>query len=172
MQVLKAKLLDRAEREAAAKEASTRKSQVGSGDRSERIRTYNFPQNRVTDHRIGFTLYSLDRFMEGHLDEMIDALQKAQQDPEEMPPSDGQPPPPGPPQDQPLVDAIAELKMIRALQVRVNSRTDRYSKLLDDVDDPVGQADDAEVADALRRLGEREQKIHRITRDIVLGKNQ
>jgi peptide chain release factor 1 len=76
MQVLKAKLLDHAQREAAAKEASTRKSQVGSGDRSERIRTYNFPQNRVTDHRIGFTLYSLDRFMEGHLDPMIEALQE------------------------------------------------------------------------------------------------
>lgn len=76
MQVLKARLRDRAEQVAAAKEADTRKSQVGSGDRSERIRTYNYPQNRVTDHRINLTLYSLDRFMEGHLDEMIDALQE------------------------------------------------------------------------------------------------
>jgi hypothetical protein len=106
------------------------------------------------------------------LEEMIEALQKAQQEPQEMPPSDGPPPPPGPPQDQPLVDAIAELKMIRALQVRVNTRTTRYARLLENEDDPVGQADDADLQDALRRLGIREDKIHRITRDIVLGKNQ
>ena len=54
--------------------ASARKSQVGTGDRSERIRTYNYPQGRVTDHRIGLTLYSLESFLSGDLDEMIDAL--------------------------------------------------------------------------------------------------
>jgi peptide chain release factor 1 len=54
--------------------AADRRSQVGSGDRSERIRTYNFPQGRVTDHRINLTLYKLDRVMEGDLDEIIDAL--------------------------------------------------------------------------------------------------
>ena len=54
--------------------ASERKSQVGTGDRSERIRTYNYPQSRVTDHRIGMTLYSLDAFLDGDLDAMIDAL--------------------------------------------------------------------------------------------------
>ena len=51
-----------------------RKSQVGSGDRSERIRTYNFPQSRVTDHRIGLTLYKLEAFLDGDMDEIIDAL--------------------------------------------------------------------------------------------------
>ena len=51
-----------------------RKSQVGSGDRSERIRTYNFPQGRVTDHRVGVTVYKLDAFMDGDLDEILDAL--------------------------------------------------------------------------------------------------
>ena len=54
--------------------AENRKSQVGSGDRSERIRTYNFPQGRVTDHRIGLTLYKLDAFLDGDMDEVIDAL--------------------------------------------------------------------------------------------------
>ena len=59
--------------------AETRRNQIGSGDRSERIRTYNFPQGRVTDHRIGLTLYTLDRFMLGDLDEMIQGLQIALQ---------------------------------------------------------------------------------------------
>jgi peptide chain release factor 1 len=57
-----------------AERAASRKSQVGSGDRSERIRTYNFPQGRVTDHRINLTLYKLDRVLEGELEELIDAL--------------------------------------------------------------------------------------------------
>ena len=60
--------------EAAAKEASARKSQVGSGDRSERIRTYNFPQGRVTDHRIGMTIYKLPQFIDGDMDEIIEGL--------------------------------------------------------------------------------------------------
>jgi peptide chain release factor 1 len=59
------------------KYSATRKSQIGSGGREEKIRTYNFPQNRITDHRIGLTLYSLDRVMEGDLDEMIKTLQAA-----------------------------------------------------------------------------------------------
>ncbi len=75
---LRAILLDRAQREQADAIASERKSQVGSGDRSERIRTYNFPQSRVTDHRIGLTLYKLDRILAGDLDEIVDALQVAE----------------------------------------------------------------------------------------------
>jgi peptide chain release factor 1 len=59
---------------AAAARAAQRKSQVGSGDRSERIRTYNFPQGRVSDHRINLTLYKIDRIMDGELDEIVDAL--------------------------------------------------------------------------------------------------
>ena len=55
-------------------QAEARKSQVGSGDRSERIRTYNFPQGRVSDHRIGLTIYKLDYFLDGDMDEIIDAL--------------------------------------------------------------------------------------------------
>ncbi len=75
MQILRAKLYDQERSKAAAERAEQRKSQVGSGDRSERIRTYNFPQGRVTDHRIGLTLYKLDKVLEGEaLDEIIDAL--------------------------------------------------------------------------------------------------
>ena len=74
MKVLKSRLLE-AEREKQQNEvAQERKSQVGTGDRSERIRTYNFPQGRLTDHRIGLTLYRLEDVMNGNLDEVIDAL--------------------------------------------------------------------------------------------------
>ena len=79
LSVLKAKIRDKQEREQQAKTASTRKSLIGSGDRSERIRTYNFPQGRVTDHRINLTLYKIDRIMDGELDEVINALSAEQQ---------------------------------------------------------------------------------------------
>jgi peptide chain release factor 1 len=72
--VLAARIRDKQEREQQAKTASTRKSLIGSGDRSERIRTYNFPQGRVTDHRINLTLYKIDRIMDGELDELLHAL--------------------------------------------------------------------------------------------------
>ncbi len=78
MKLLKTKLYDMKQREQSEKIASERRSQVGTGDRSERIRTYNFPQGRVTDHRIGLTLYSLESFMNGDLDGMIDALATAE----------------------------------------------------------------------------------------------
>ncbi len=74
MQVLKARLYDLERQKVDDERAADRKAQVGSGDRSERIRTYNFPQGRVTDHRIGLTLYKLDQVMQGDLDEIIDAL--------------------------------------------------------------------------------------------------
>jgi peptide chain release factor 1 len=74
MRILRARLYDRVVGEREAKRAKERKSQIGSGDRSERIRTYNFPQNRVTDHRINLTLYHLDRVMLGDLDELFESL--------------------------------------------------------------------------------------------------
>lgn len=74
LKMLRTKLYDIKQREQSEKIASARKSQVGTGDRSERIRTYNFPQGRVTDHRIGLTLYSLENFLNGNIGEMIDAL--------------------------------------------------------------------------------------------------
>ena len=77
--VLAARIRDKQQREQQAKMASTRKSLIGSGDRSERIRTYNFPQGRVTDHRINLTLYKIDRIMDGELDELVGALQAEHQ---------------------------------------------------------------------------------------------
>ncbi len=74
LRVLRARLFDLEESKKQAERSAARKNMVGSGDRSERIRTYNFPQNRITDHRINLTLYKLDQFMQGSLDEMIDAL--------------------------------------------------------------------------------------------------
>ena len=74
MSVLAARIKDQQLREQHAKEAATRKSLIGSGDRSERIRTYNFPQGRITDHRINLTLYKIDAIMDGDLDELTQAL--------------------------------------------------------------------------------------------------
>ena len=74
MTVLKARILDLKRSEEAAKMGQTRRDMIGTGDRSERIRTYNFPQNRLTDHRVNLTLYSLDRLMEGDLSEIVDSL--------------------------------------------------------------------------------------------------
>ena len=79
MNILKSKLYDYFQSQADAEYAATRKSQVGTGDRSERIRTYNFPQGRVTDHRIGLTLYSIENFMNGDISEMVEALRLADQ---------------------------------------------------------------------------------------------
>ena len=79
MRVLKSKLFDKMQEDANKEYSGLRRAQVGTGDRSERIRTYNFPQGRVTDHRINLTLYSLDTFMNGDIDEMLDALRIADQ---------------------------------------------------------------------------------------------
>src|SRR4030081_2518083 len=75
LQIMRARLLEDKRREEEEKYSAHRRSLIGGGGREEKIRTYNFPQNRVTDHRVGLTLYSLDRFMEGDIEEMIDSLQ-------------------------------------------------------------------------------------------------
>ena len=74
MKILASRLLDIKQKEQESKIAEERKSQVGTGDRSEKIRTYNFPQNRVSDHRIGLTLHKLDAVIEGDLNELIETL--------------------------------------------------------------------------------------------------
>ncbi len=79
MKVLRSRLVDRMERERQEELSRERKSQVGTGERSERIRTYNYPQNRVTDHRIGLTLHRLDGVLEGDLEELINALREAEE---------------------------------------------------------------------------------------------
>jgi len=75
LNVLKARLRDWQLRQEEEKSGAMRRTQIGSGDRSEKIRTYNFPQNRLTDHRINFTIYTLNRFMEGEIDELVKTLQ-------------------------------------------------------------------------------------------------
>ena len=77
MKIMRARLLEKKQEEQRSEIAATRKLMVGSGDRSERIRTYNFPQGRLTDHRINLTLYQLDRVMEGELDEVVEAFDYA-----------------------------------------------------------------------------------------------
>lgn len=77
MKILKSRLLEKEREKREAEEAAQRKSQVGTGDRSEKIRTYNFPQSRVTDHRVGVSLYKIDAVMDGDIDEFIDALTAA-----------------------------------------------------------------------------------------------
>jgi len=79
LQVLSARIQEKERSERAAKDAAMRKGLIGSGDRSDRIRTYNFPQGRLTDHRINLTLYKLDRIMEGELDEVVSALRHARE---------------------------------------------------------------------------------------------
>ncbi len=79
MALLQAKLLSQAQTEQISETAESRKLQVGSGDRSERIRTYNYPQNRVTDHRINLTLYKLDEIMQGNMDQVVDPLRQEHQ---------------------------------------------------------------------------------------------
>ena len=74
MKVLRARLLDQMVRDQQEQRSEQRRHQIGSGDRSERIRTYNFPQGRVTDHRIGLTLYRLESVMQGDIDEIIEGL--------------------------------------------------------------------------------------------------
>ena len=74
MKVLRARIYEAERQKAEAERAKTRKSQVGSGDRSERIRTYNYPERRVTDHRINLTLHKLERVMDGDMDEIVEAL--------------------------------------------------------------------------------------------------
>ena len=78
MNYLKSKLYDFYQSKADKEYADQRKSQIGSGDRSEKIRTYNFPQNRITDHRINYTMYNLENYMNGDLDEMISQLNLAE----------------------------------------------------------------------------------------------
>jgi peptide chain release factor 1 len=80
LRVLRARLLETERAKQEAERSKARKSQVGTGDRSERIRTYNFPQGRLTDHRINLTIYQLERFMEGELDEVMEAMQMAEQE--------------------------------------------------------------------------------------------
>jgi hypothetical protein len=121
---------------------------------------------RLARAQVGNVTQAIEQDIIEALEEMIEALQKAIEDAEDR---RGMPSPGTPmrPEDQSLVDVLAELKMIRALQMRVNRSTDRYSKLIDGE-----QADSSELLRALDGLAERQQRIFRITRDLQLGRNR
>ena len=125
---------------------------------------------RLAQTKVGRITQGIEEDIIQALEEMIEALQIAQKELEQN--GKQQQPNQRQPQDPPLVDIIAELRMVRALQMRVNTRTGRYARLLDEIDDPVGQATADELIDALKKLSDREKRIQRITRDIVLGKNR
>ena len=127
---------------------------------------------RLAGSQVGSITQGVEKDILESLREMIEALQKAQEDQKQQQQSPSPSMANQDPGSRPLVDQIAELKMIKALQLRVNRRTDRYAKLLDDTDDPVGQAREADLIDGLERLSEREQRIHKVTRDVVTGKNK
>ena len=126
---------------------------------------------RLSAARVGLVTQEIEEDVIETLDYLIAALVQAQRDLDENS-DDRSQQGNGAPGDQPLVDQIAELKMIRGLQHRINKRHERYSKLLEDPENPIGQTDDPELRDALRRLSERQQALHQITQDIVAGKNE
>jgi hypothetical protein len=126
---------------------------------------YRLARGMVENSKEGISTQGIERDIITALQEIIDALKKAQQDQDKK--TKPQPSPPSQPQDPPLIDTLAELKMIRTLQMRVNTRTERYSKLI-----PGEQAQQADLLEALQRLGDQEKRIHRVTRDLELGKNQ
>lgn len=120
---------------------------------------------RLDQAKVGSITQEIEEDIIAALEEMIEALKKAQEDRENRQ-RQGQPRP-GQPADPALIDLLAEVKMIRALQMRVNRRTVRYAKLIDGE-----QAEEPELVEALQRLAEREQRIHRVTRDLGLGRNK
>jgi hypothetical protein len=128
--------------------------------------------DRLGQAKIDMLTLGLEEDVIAALEEIVEALQKAQQDAEQRrqrPPGQMQP---MSPEDMPLVDAIAELKMIRTLQIRVNKRTTTYSNMLSDPEHIVGQATDRDLIESLNQLSQREQRIHQITRDLILEKNK
>ena len=129
--------------------------------------------DRLAEVKVGLITQTAEEEIIAALEDMIAALQQAQQDMEEK--KQSQPPQqstPINPEDIPLVDQIAELKMIRGLQIRINTRTKRYARLLKDIDDPVGATTDADLRRELFKLAERQKRIYRVTRDIEIGKNR
>ncbi len=128
--------------------------------------------DRLATVKVGLITQTAEEEIIAALEDMIAALEQAQQDLVENRQQRQQPPQPVDPMDMPLVDKLAELKMIRALQVRVNTRTQRYARLLENGDDLVGQALDQDLRDALLQLAERQDRIYRVTHDLVIGKNR
>jgi hypothetical protein len=128
---------------------------------------------RLNAGKIDTITQGLEEEVIASLEELLEALEQAQQKLEEQKQQPPMPPQqPQGPQEQPLVDKIQELKMIKSLQLRVNTRTDRYARLLQDESDPVGQANTRELLDALDKLSLRQKQVFEIVREIVLGRNK
>ena len=125
---------------------------------------------RLTEAKVGAITQSIEQDIITALEEMIDALKKEQKSRQEGKKlhRSGR----FQPMDKTLVDMLSELKMIRSMENRVYKRTQRYARLLDNLEDPAGQATDEDLVVALRKLAKRQHRIHAITRDIVLGKNR
>ena len=130
---------------------------------------------RLSEQKVGELTQAIVAEIVSSLEEMIEALQRAQKEAEErreqrrQQGNQGQQ---GDPANQPLVNRIAELKMIRALQMRVNTRTKRFAEMLSDADDPVGQAVDDDLSESIQELSDRQKRIVKVISDIILGKNQ
>ncbi len=127
---------------------------------------------RLAELRVGLVTQTAEESIIDALQEMIAALQQAQDKLEEQRQQPPALPPAGQQGEMPLVDKLAELKMIRALQLRVNKRTERCAELLEDADDPVGQTADQDLRNVLSTLSARQRRIYEVTRNIVMGKNQ
>ena len=128
--------------------------------------------DRLAAVQVGVVTQAAQEDIVAALEEMIAALQKAQKDLEKQQQQQQQMQTPPDPGDRPLVDQLAELKMIRSLQMRVNKRTQRFAQLLTIADDPVGEFQDQDLRNQLERLSKVQLRVYRITRDIVLGKNE
>ncbi|TWT32136.1 coiled-coil domain-containing protein [Blastopirellula retiformator] len=128
---------------------------------------------RLSQSKVDPLTLTLEQDVIDSLEEMLEALKQAQKEQEErQQQQQQQQQQQGSPQDEALVNQIQELKLIKSMQVRINKRTERYAKLLRNIDDEVGQATSEEVLDALRELAQRQQRVYKITQDNVLGKNQ
>ena len=128
--------------------------------------------DRLSQTKVDRLTVSIEEDIIQSIEEMIEALQAAQQELMDQQQQQQQQQQQRQQQEKPLVDQLSELRMIRSLQLRINKRTQRYSRLLDDIDDPTGQAKDTDLVEALQKLGQTQRDLQRITRDIVLGKNQ
>jgi len=128
--------------------------------------------DRLSVVQVGVITQAAEEEIIAALEELIAALQQAQKDLEEQQQQPQQMQTPSDPGDRPLVDQLAELKMIRSLQMRVNKRTQRFAQLLKHIDDPVGQFFGEDLLRQLQRLSETQLRIQRVTHDIVVGKNR
>ena len=136
------------------------------------IEDMDFVSARLSNSKVGEITLEREEDIIDALEEMLEALKQAQQDQDDRQQQQQQQQPNGPQQDPALVSSLAEFKMIRSLQVRVNKRTSRYSKSLTDADDPVGQAEETSLIRSLKQLSDRQERLQAIMRDIVLKRNQ